>query len=175
MACEKNEKKSQVIDIALFSCALFCLHLLRFMIESIYKMIKEQQIMYTYSEELFSDFHKDAYGFRPRHHRFYDADTTPAEKQEIWDATGRAFDRRQEEEAQMERKDLAEFKSQITAVIAAGAGNRITALRWMTSTETFYNRQCVEHWVWEQGILFTDYGRELVEELMEIVTFEEFE
>ena len=38
MACEKNEKKSQVIDIALFSCALFCLHLLRFMIESYYRM-----------------------------------------------------------------------------------------------------------------------------------------
>ena len=129
--------------------------------------------MYTYSEELFSDFHKDAYGFRPRNHRFYDADTTPAEKQEIWDATGRAFDRRQAEEARREEEALADFKAQITKVIEAGAGNRINALRWMTSSETFYSHQCVEMWVYDQGILFTDYGRELVNELMDIVTFEE--
>ena len=127
--------------------------------------------MYTYSEELFSDFHKDAYGFRPRNHRFYDADTTPAEKQEIWDATGRAFDRRQEEEARREEEALADFKAQITKVIEAGAGNRINALRWMTSSETFYSHQCVEMWVYDQGILFTDYGRELVKELMELVEF----
>lgn len=131
--------------------------------------------MYTYSEELFSDFHKDAYGFRPRNHRFYDADTTPAEKQEIWDATGRAKKWRQEEEARMEEEALAEFKAQITKVIEAGAGNRINALRWMTSNETFYGHQCVEHWVWKQGILFTDYGRELVKELMDIVEFVEEE
>ena len=127
--------------------------------------------MYTYSEELFSDYHKDAYGFRPRNHRFYDADTTPAEKQEIWDATGRAFDRRQEEEARREEEALADFKAQITKVIEAGAGNRINALRWMTSSETFYSHQCVEMWVYDQGILFTDYGRELVKELMELVEF----
>jgi len=127
--------------------------------------------MYTYSEELFSDFHKDAYGFRPRNHRFYDADTTPAEKQEIWDATGRAFDRRQAEEARREEEALADFKAQITKVIEAGAGNRINALRWMTSSETFYSHQCVEMWVYDQGILFTDYGRELVKELMELVEF----
>ena len=131
--------------------------------------------MYTYSEELFSDFHKDAYGFRPRNHRFYDADTTPAEKQEIWDATGRAFDRRQAEEARMEEEALAEFKAQITKVIEAGAGNRINALRWMTSNETFYHSQDVEGWVYSQGILFTDYGRELVKELMDIVTFQKEE
>jgi len=127
--------------------------------------------MYTYSEELFSDYHKDAYGFRPRNHRFYDADTTPAEKQEIWDATGRAFDRRQAEEARREEEALADFKAQITKVIEAGAGNRINALRWMTSSETFYSHQCVEMWVYDQGILFTDYGRELVKELMELVEF----
>ena len=127
--------------------------------------------MYTYSEELFSDYHKDAYGFRPRNHRFYDADTTPAEKQEIWDATGRAFDRRQAEEARREEEALADFKAQITKVIEAGAGNRINALRWMTSSETFYSHQCVEMWVYNQGILFSDYGRELVKELMELVEF----
>jgi len=134
-------------------------------------MMKETSTMYDYSEELFSDFHKDAYGFRPRNHRFYDADTTPAEKQEIWDATGRAFDRRQAEEARREEEALADFKDQITKVIEAGAGDRQTALRWMTQGETFYHHQCVEMWVYDQGILFTDYGRELVKELEKIVEF----
>jgi len=51
--------------------------------------IIEEIDMYTYSEELFSDFHKEVYGFRPTgDHWFYGA--TPAEKQEIWDAIGRA-------------------------------------------------------------------------------------
>ena len=56
-------------------------------------------------------------------------------------------------------------------MIEAGAGNRITALRWMTSTETFYIEQDVERWVFNHGILFTAYGRELVEELCTIVEF----
>ena len=41
----------------------------------------------------------------------------------------------------------------------------------MTQDETFYHSQDVEHWVWKQGILFTDYGRELVKELEKIVEF----
>jgi hypothetical protein len=41
----------------------------------------------------------------------------------------------------------------------------------MTQNKKFYNQQCVEHWVWDLGILFTDEGRALVKELMEIVQF----
>ena len=126
--------------------------------------------MYTYSEELFSDFHKDAYGFRPTgDHWFYGA--TPAEKQEIWDAVGRAFDRRQAEEAEIEAQSLAKFKEEVQTYIDNGAGDRQTALRWMTQDETFYHTQDIEHWVYNQGILFTDEGRELVKELEKIVEF----
>ena len=126
--------------------------------------------MYTYSEELFSDFHKDAYGFRPTgDHWFYGA--TPDEKQEIWDAVGRAFDRRQAEEAEIEAQSLIKFEKEVQSYIELGAGDRQTALRWMTQNETFYHSQDIEHWVWKQGILFTDYGRELVKELEKIVEF----
>ena len=127
--------------------------------------------MYDFDDNIFSDLHKDAYGFRPRGHEYYEA--TPARKQEIWVRVCEDLETAQDEEARREQEAVAEFKAQITKVIEAGAGNRITALRWMTSTETFYHNQCVEHWVWKQGILFTDYGRELVKELMDIVTFEE--
>jgi hypothetical protein len=91
--------------------------------------------MYTYSEELFSDFHKDAYGFRPRDHRFYDADTTPAEKQEIWDATDRAFDRRQDEEKIAELAAEAKFEGRIVESIKMGAESREDAIRWVLQSE----------------------------------------
>ena len=129
--------------------------------------------MYDFDDNIFSDLHKDAYGFRPRGHEYYEA--LPARKQEIWVKVCEDLEAAQEEEARQEQEAVAEFKAQITKVIEAGAGNRITALRWMTSTETFYHSQDVEHWVYKQGILFTDYGRELVHELMDLVEFEEWE
>ena len=89
--------------------------------------------MYTYSEELFSDFHKDAYGFRPRDHRFYDTDTTPAEKQEIWDAVGRAFDRRQAEEKSAELEAIAKFETDLSDIEVL-AGDRETATRWFVES-----------------------------------------
>ena len=125
--------------------------------------------MYDFDDSIFSDLHKDAYGFRPRGHEYFDA--APERKQEIWVRVCEDLEASQEEESRREQEAVAEFKAQITRVIEAGAGNRITALRWMTSTETFYLEQDVEHWVWNQGILFTDYGRELVKELCTIVEF----
>jgi len=128
--------------------------------------------MFTYSEDLFSDFHKDTYGFRPRNHEFYDA--TPARKQEIWDAMGEDFVASQEAEARREQEDLDQFHRDIEMYMAFGARDRADALRWMTQNEKFYNQQCVEHFVWNLGILFTNEGRALVKELMEIVKFEEY-
>ena len=78
-----------------------------------------------------------------------------------------------DEERAAEERDLVAFKKEIETVIGYGAGDRETALRWMTDFETFYTTQCVEGWVFNKGILFTDYGRELVKELVEIVTFED--
>ena len=126
--------------------------------------------IYTYDENLFSDFHKDAYGFRPRDHRFYDA--TPAEKQVIWDDVGRAFDDANAQEELAKRESQINFEKEVQYILSLGASNRETALRWMTDDMTFYTRQDVEGWVYNRGILFTDYGRELVKELMDIVKFE---
>ena len=130
--------------------------------------------MYTYSDQLISDLHKDALGFRPIE-AFYEgwAQSDDDKKQAIWDGLCREMDRRQEEEARNEAYLLAKFKEEVQSYIELGAGDRQTALRWMTQDETFYHSQDIEHWVWKQGILFTDYGRELVKELISIVTYEE--
>lgn len=128
--------------------------------------------MFTYSEELFSDFHKDTYGFRPRAHEFYDA--TPARKQEIWDAMGEDFNLEQERERLQKIESVAAFNRDIEMYMAFGARDRADALRWMTQNEKFYHEQDVEHFVWNLGILFTLEGRALVKELMGIVKFEEW-
>ena len=127
--------------------------------------------MYDFDDNIFSDLHKDAYGFRPRGHEYYEA--APERKQEIWVRVCEDLEASQEEESRREQEAVAVFKAQITRVIEAGAGNRSTALRWMIQPagETFRLEQDVEYWVFNQGILFTDYGRELVKELCTIVEF----
>lgn len=134
---------------------------------------------YTYDEDIFSDLHKDAYGFRPRGHEFYDS--TPARKQEIWDYFCKIVEDNIAAEKEHEARAVRDFQNLVQRVIELGAVstigsvNRKTALLWLTSGETFYNEQCVESWVWDKGILFTDYGRALVKVLTKIVTFQEWD
>tara|TARA_R100000353_G_scaffold58555_5_gene46252 strand:- start:6880 stop:7305 length:426 start_codon:yes stop_codon:yes gene_type:complete len=138
-------------------------------------MIKENS-MFTFDDQTVSDLHKDARGFRP-HAAFMEGwnSSDDENKQAIWDGLIRELERHQAWEAIREREALSEFQGELEILIESGAGDRQTALRWMTETETFHNSQSVEHWVFNRGILFTDFGRELVKELMDIVTFEEWE
>ena len=129
--------------------------------------------MFTYSEELFSDFHKDIYGFRPSgYDEFYDA--TPERKQAIWDQMEQNFLQEMVREEKAKAEALERFNALLEKFMTYGAADRTTALRWMTEPSRFYEVQDVEHFVWNQGILFTDEGRALVKELVEIVKFEEY-
>lgn len=78
------------------------------------------------------------------------------------------------EEAFAAEVAIADFEGLVDHYTHDG-GDRETALRWMTMEETFYSRQCVEHWVFNRGFLFTSHGKAVVEELMDVVTFEEFD
>jgi hypothetical protein len=117
------------------------------------------------------DEHKTAFGTKGRH---YDFDSMSLEELRIEaDYISTAAREQMDLEAAQEARALAQFKALVQETIANGAGNEETALRWLTEEETFYHGQCVESWVWDQGILFTDYGRELVKKLMTIVEFKE--
>ncbi len=131
--------------------------------------------MFTFDEQTISDLHKDARGFRP-HAAFIEGwnSSDDENKQAIWDGLLRELDQVQLEEDRREREALADFELEVLRTIDLGAGDRKTALRWMTQSSTFHNSQCVEGWVFNRGILFTDFGRELVKELMDIVTFVEW-
>ena len=116
--------------------------------------------------------HKTAFGTKGRHYDFASMDRAELEKEAeyIADACDRAF----KEEAHRAEVAIADLEGLINDTISFGASDRATALRWLTQDEEFYHSQDVEHWVWNQGVLFTDYGRELVKELEAVVTFKDF-
>ena len=130
---------------------------------------------FTYSDDLFSDLHKDVYGFRPNGVILDNWNILPAEqKQARWDQLCAELESNTIFEKQQEVKAVASFQARVQDVIELGAGNYTNALLWISGTETFYSVQCVEHFVWEQGILFTDYGKQLVNDLAAIVEYKEY-
>lgn len=129
---------------------------------------------FTYSDDCFSDLHKDVYGFRPRGTAMDNWDMMgPTRKQAYWDKLCAELEANNISEKQQAENAVTRFEARIKDVIELGAGNRTNALLWMTSSEKFFHSQSVEHFVWEQGILFTDYGKQLVKDLCEIVEYEE--
>lgn len=124
--------------------------------------------MFIYEE------HKTAFGIKGRHYNFasMSMDELRAEAEYIADACDWA----RAEEAHQAEVAIADLEGLINDTIYSyGAGDRATALRWLTQDEKFYHSQDVEHWVWNQGVLFTDYGRELVKELEAVVTYIDYE
>jgi hypothetical protein len=132
---------------------------------------------YTFSNELISDLHKDARGFRPSGAWLlcYWETETDAQKQATWDSLIAELEEENERVRRWEEEAVKDFEADVNLHIALGAGDRETALRWMTQNEEFYHDQCIEHWVWNRDILFTDYGRDLVKELKSIITLKEYE
>ena len=131
--------------------------------------------MYTFDENTVSDLHKDARGFRPTE-AFWNAWNFQDDegKQAAWNTLLLDLEDTLERERLQKIENLANFELEIAITIAAGASDRKTALRWITQNALFRHEQDVEHWVWERGILFTDEGRALVKELMDIVEFVEW-
>jgi len=125
--------------------------------------------------DIFSDLHKDVYGFRPSAIFMKNVKNfSDQERDDLWEALCDQLEENTKAEKAQEEADVAKFEARVLDVIDLGAGDRETALRWITSQETFYHSQCVEHFVWEQGILFTDYGKGLLKELLNIVEYKEY-
>ena len=120
--------------------------------------------------ETIADASKSAYGSKFR----VDPDEhTLEELQEMADRYCQAASEQYEAECKFADEQVEEFKALVQKTIDLGAGDEETALRWLTSGEKFYHSQCVEGWVWDQNILFTQYGKELVKKLEKIVTYVE--
>ena len=78
--------------------------------------------------QVISDLHKDVYGFRPRgmgYSEMSDADLS-AEFQNLLDNLEVVM----ADDARREAAAIAKFEANIASVIASGAGDRATAIRW---------------------------------------------
>ena len=134
---------------------------------------------FNFDDNIFSDLVKEVYGTRsPAReygHLSHYYNETPENKQKIWDELCEELEANNLVEQEQTIKAVARFEARIADVIELGAGNRTNALRWMSQQETFYHAQDVEHFVWELGILFTDYGRRLVKDLAAVVEYKDME
>ena len=131
--------------------------------------------MYTYSDDIISDLHKDVRGYRPTASwwQMWNA-LGKAEKQNVWDALCDELETKIKHEKIAEEKAVAEFKERIKQAQVWGARDYFDALRWITGCETFYHIQDVEHFVWEQGILFTDFGKQLIKDIAKVTEYKEY-
>jgi len=116
--------------------------------------------------QMYSDFHKDVYGFRPR----FDYGSFSTEHLEL---DYKHFDKKIQEsnfrESAREEQAIEDFKISIKEVIGYGAKDEDEALQWLVGSEldsdSVYSIQDIEGYVWNQGFLFTDYGRHLVKRI----------
>jgi len=111
--------------------------------------------------QIYSDFHKDAYGFRPRYnyHSFSDEQLV-----EDFDTFGNQFDENEKEEAIQLEASIVAWDELIDKTVHMGAKTRANALRWIVES---HNEWDAEHIVWSHGLLFSDKGKALVKEIQE--------
>jgi len=125
--------------------------------------------MYTFDSALVSDLHKDAFGHRPSadYMEMWFNGLTDEGRQAEWDYMIRAMKASIEEEAEEEKRAVNAFNERLNLWMELHAADERTALSFMTS-QLDHNAQDIEHWVWQQGILFTDRGREIVKMVKQI-------
>ena len=88
--------------------------------------------MYTFDENLISDLHKDAYGFRPSESFWASfAAFNPDQKQALWDSMIADLQGAMEEDRKMEELAISEFEKRIDGNIELGAKSREDAIRWV--------------------------------------------
>jgi hypothetical protein len=80
--------------------------------------------------DTYSDLHKDAYGFRPRN---WDAirSWSPAEFEAACIRAVNDLDHAIEAEKRTQAAAAVAFEATVARLIAAGAGDRATAIRWL--------------------------------------------
>lgn len=131
--------------------------------------------MYTFDTALVSDLHKDAYGHRPSAEfmDMWNNGLSDEGRQAEWDYLVGVMKASIEQEKEEEQIALEEFEKELAQILKINP--RLTeaeALAYMTPIEfednTNLNSQDVEHWVWQNGILFTERGRQIVEMVKQI-------
>lgn len=112
---------------------------------------------YTYSDDCYSDLHKDALGVRPSQsgYELWDA-MSPDEKQEQWDYLLREMARSEEEERAYEQRCIEAFELQVTRTMEAGAESREQAIRWLLEASDCGGDR--EHFCYNHGLPYNYFN-----------------
>ena len=118
-----------------------------------------------------SDLYKDVNGVRPRFYNFHE--WSDSELEAFTDKLIAQLKENQELERLQEEADVQFFQAQIQKTIELGAGDRKTALRWLFSSQEYDQGEYVTDWdidgfLYSQGIVHSDFGKEGTKELLEI-------
>jgi len=82
---------------------------------------------------LYSDLHKDVYGFRPR--GYWSPSATEADIAAEIESLGKQLEVVMDEEAQRQAENAVRAERRIAETIAMGAGDRENAIRWLREAE----------------------------------------
>ena len=82
-----------------------------------------------YDADMYSDLYKNCYGMRPNLEAFRNA--TPVEQADMWDSLVAANNREMDDYYAQQERAKVTFEATVATVIASGAGDRATAIRWM--------------------------------------------
>lgn len=110
--------------------------------------------------DMYSDYHKEAYGFRPSNWAYINAKTTE-ELLADFARFSKICKENEEAEALGEARAVEEFKAAIANTISIGAGDEATALRWIAEAAVEKYGWDYKHYLWSVGILHTDYGKRI--------------
>ena len=118
-----------------------------------------------------SDLYKDVHGVRPRYINFNE--WSDGELEVYTDKLIAQLKENEEQERLQEKANVKGFQDQVQKTIELGAGNRKTALKWLFSSEEYDQGEYITEWdvdgfLYNQGIIHSDFGKEVKKELLEI-------
>ena len=117
------------------------------------KMLSVHLQMVHVSDACLSDYHKDAYGFRPHYSKmWWTYDEVEAEIDHLCKESEAEYKR----ECARQELALKEFEELVKETMSYGAKDRETAIRWLMDGEDvdLHYKQDVEHFFWKHGLSF---------------------
>jgi hypothetical protein len=94
--------------------------------------------MYTFDENIVSDLHKDARGYRPREYFWKEwKDSNDFDRQAIWDGLTNELNVEMARERQAQLNAEIKMHQRIQGVMLVGAEDEVQALKWIMEAEEF--------------------------------------
>ena len=115
---------------------------------------------FTYSDDIISDLHKDARGYRPRE-AFMEMwnESTPETKQDVWDMLCEEMEISMKEQEAAEATALVEFRKLLRSVMDTAACDWKVALRYLADGENLDVNFELDYFLWNQGIGYNDRNK----------------